>query len=406
MLTPDPSGTLAPEIPIALALILLGLIVGLIGWAWLFWRRLDAQIAEVRARIGNGPANNPTDPNALEKDLIGIQHNGRIQVVATMAQILGGAGLVFGLWFTWQSLQGTNASQHANLEAVQANLKVVQKNLSLAEEGQVTNRFTQAIEQLGAMPDGKPNLVARLGGIYALERLAQDSPKDHGTIMEVLTAYVRERAQGPARSVAADACSSKRTEPLTFAEAGFLQQEHSDIQAILTVLGRRSRTAEAREGYINLSRTDLRALDLTFADLEGAAMQDTDLEKAAAGAANLKRAFLVCAHLEDSDLPGADLQDANLTGANLRGATLDKAKLRRARLVGANLECAPLASRQDECTRLQGTDLVDADLTGARLQGVDLQGAVGLTCEQLSGAVTDVGTTLPDGFRCPDVLSS
>ncbi len=38
------------------------------------------------------------------------------------------------------------------------------------------------------------NLEVRLGGIYALERIARDSPKDHWTIMEVLTAYVRENS--------------------------------------------------------------------------------------------------------------------------------------------------------------------------------------------------------------------
>ena len=37
-------------------------------------------------------------------------------------------------------------------------------------------------------------MAIRLGGIYALERIARDSEKDHGPIMEVLTAYVREKA--------------------------------------------------------------------------------------------------------------------------------------------------------------------------------------------------------------------
>ncbi len=44
--------------------------------------------------------------------------------------------------------------------------------------------------------NGKPkiNLEVRLGGIYALERIAHDSPKNQSTIMEVLTAYVRENS--------------------------------------------------------------------------------------------------------------------------------------------------------------------------------------------------------------------
>jgi hypothetical protein len=69
------------------------------------------------------------------------------------------------------------------------------QSLNLSREGQITDRFTKAIDQLGALDgDGKPKLEIRLGGIYALERIARDSERDHGPIMEVLTAYVREHA--------------------------------------------------------------------------------------------------------------------------------------------------------------------------------------------------------------------
>src|SRR5262249_51668713 len=35
---------------------------------------------------------------------------------------------------------------------------------------------------------------------YALERITKDSPKDHGQIMEVLTAYVRDNAPWPPKN--------------------------------------------------------------------------------------------------------------------------------------------------------------------------------------------------------------
>jgi len=53
----------------------------------------------------------------------------------------------------------------------------------------VTDRFIKAIEQLGSK-----ELDARIGGIYALERVARDSEKDHRTVMEVLTAFIREHS--------------------------------------------------------------------------------------------------------------------------------------------------------------------------------------------------------------------
>jgi hypothetical protein len=35
----------------------------------------------------------------------------------------------------------------------------------------------------------------RIGGIYALERIARDSAIDHPTVMEVLAAFIREHSQ-------------------------------------------------------------------------------------------------------------------------------------------------------------------------------------------------------------------
>jgi hypothetical protein len=50
----------------------------------------------------------------------------------------------------------------------------------LTEQGQVTDRYTKAIEQLES-----EKLDVRIGGIYALERVARDSARDHPTVMEV-----------------------------------------------------------------------------------------------------------------------------------------------------------------------------------------------------------------------------
>ena len=66
------------------------------------------------------------------------------------------------------------------------------RNFILSREGQVTDRYTKAIEQLGS-----DKLDVRIGGIYALERVARDSAKDHPTVMEVLTAFIREHSREP-----------------------------------------------------------------------------------------------------------------------------------------------------------------------------------------------------------------
>jgi hypothetical protein len=64
-----------------------------------------------------------------------------------------------------------------------------QDRLKLSEQGQVTDRYTKAIDQL----DEKHGLAVRLGGLYALERIARETRDDRVTIAEVLCAYAPHR---------------------------------------------------------------------------------------------------------------------------------------------------------------------------------------------------------------------
>ena len=187
----------------------------------------------------------------------------------TLAQIFGGLALLYGLYLTQRRIVAT------------------EDNVRIAQEGQVTERFTRAIEQLG-----NDNLAIQLGGIYALERLAKDSEKDHGTIMEVLTAYVREKA----------------TKEGKYAEETSLKPT-ADIQAILTVLSRRATT-----NYYPLE------LDLNHTRLVGADLTGANLDDAYLTGADLTGAYLTGAYLNSADLTGADLTGANLTRARLDGA--------------------------------------------------------------------------------------
>ncbi|KUL43773.1 hypothetical protein [Streptomyces regalis] len=103
------------------------------------------------------------------------------------------------------------------------------RNYLLSREGQVTDRYATAIGQLASDKGDE-----RMGGIYGLERIMADSPRDHYTIVEVLAAFVREHAQTPAAPDAVDA------------------RAPADVQAALTVLGRRPQRPELKLRPINL----------------------------------------------------------------------------------------------------------------------------------------------------------
>ena len=273
---------------------------------------------------------------------------------ATIAQILGGLALLIGIYLTWRRVGAA------------------EKQVEVVREEQITERFTRAIEQLGS-----DKLEVRLGGIYALERIARDSEKDHWTVMEVLTAYVRENARWT------------EDRPKEFAPLP------TDIQAILTVLARRRRDFEKDPALrLDLSYTDLRRAWLPGAHLEGALLGRAHLEAAFLMDAHLEAAYLwlAClqgAHLEGAHLGGADLRGAHLAGANLKGADLGGADLR-----GADLRHADLAGANLRAAHLEG-----ADLGGADLMGVDLSLVKGLTQDQIETVFTDENTVLPDYLK-------
>jgi hypothetical protein len=193
-----------------------------------------------------------------------------------VAQILAGTALLSGLYFTWRTLQ-------------------------VNREGQITERFTRAIDQLGAThDDNSKNLELRLGGIYALERTARESERDHWSIMEVLTAYVRQHTPWPEerRKAMEAAAVEKKSEEDSRGESKPTEVPGlaPDIQAIMTVIRRRTRYY----GHGEPERLDLYETNLTGANLTGA---------------NLTGAILRGAYLR-----GAYLREADLTGADLKGA--------------------------------------------------------------------------------------
>jgi hypothetical protein len=195
-----------------------------------------------------------------------------------------------------------------------------------AEQGHITDRFTAAVEQLGS-----DKMAVRLGAIYALERISRDSRRDHWTIMETLTAYVREHAPWPPRVFAnpfvelqgriVEESAAERPANEAKPAASVNVRPATDIQAVLTVLGRR----EARKR----DEAENRRLDLTETDLRGANLSAIHMENADFTEAHLEGADLDGAHLEGADLDGAHLEGANLWGAHLEGARLRQEQLDR-----------------------------------------------------------------------------
>jgi hypothetical protein len=237
--------------------------------------------------------------------------------------------------------------------AALGNLAMVSRTYRLTQQGQITDRYTKAVEQLGG-----DKLDVCLGGIYALERIAVDSKRDHPTIVEVLSTFVRERTNLPW----AENRTTSQGKPA------------ADVQAAVTVLGRLPHRKGVSRG-----------------DLQGALLMGAQLLRANLSGVLFFNADLSGAALLHADLSGAAFMDTNLSDALLSKADLSNTHLFDTDLSRANLRDADLSAAWFH----------DTDLFGAELQGANLSRAKGLTQEQLNMAKGDKMTKLPKGLQRP-----
>ncbi len=286
------------------------------------------------------------------------------------------------------------------------------RRFDASQEVRISERFTAAIEQLGAQRlDGAPRTETRIGGIYALERIARESDHEYWPVLEVLSAYVRDNAPWLAsESAAEEAYGGPQTSP------------RADIQAVLTILGRRrpppvmpdhppldlrgsdlrganlvaARLAGVNLQAANLERADLSRAQLAGANLREAVLRGARLSGAALEDARLTRADAEAAHFNGGNMRGADLNGANLKGADLWQTDLSEANLRDADLKQADLAQAALRSAILWRADLDGANLEGAVLDGAHLERANLRGVLGLTWEQGESVFTDGNTVLPD----------
>jgi hypothetical protein len=198
---------------LAIGVVLVLLTAAMVGFpSWLLARDIGATelTAEQRASAVNG-------------------------IRSTLVQGIVGLAALGGIFVAWQQLQ---------------------TDRDLTREGQVTDRYTRAIDQLG-----HKNVDVRLGGIYALARIAKDSPPDRVPVAEVLTAFIRGHAPWPPRRPGQPPADAFPPDKLPL-----LQSRAPDVQAALTVLSRRDRRSD--DPPLDLNGTDLRRAQLVGAHLE------------------------------------------------------------------------------------------------------------------------------------------
>jgi len=330
-------------------------VVALGAW-WLWWRLPQREVDRRSGAITDAKTRADVEDNFRK----------------TIGQLLGGAAVLIGAGFAY--LQFTQQQQAA-------------RDLFIA------NQVSKGFELLGNK-DNQPQ--QRLGGIYALEGVMNGSKQYSRPVLEALCAFVRDetqaklaatRARNATTAGATPRDSRNRSRAVTKTDTE-PEPPASDIQAALTVIGRRVAREDAVPHFHN---AHIPKADLTGAYMMGADLSGADLTGANLTGANLTGANLMGANLTGASLTGADLVRANLTGANLTGAELTGANLRDANLTdanlfGANLTGANLFVANLDRANLIGGNLTRAYLNSANITGANLTDASGLTAQQLDKA--------------------
>lgn len=328
-----------------------------IAWALLAFAVLVVFAALILVPVWLKPPLSKADLSAVpagEKRVVLQQAQGQLQnnIRSTLLQGLAGVLVVAGAVATWRQVQ-------------------------VSREGQITDRLTHAIDQLG-----NDKVDVRIGGIYALERLAKDSAADRLAIGEILAAFIRSHVPW---SAGHRSRPDPRPLPDVDETAPWLTDRAPDVRTAVLVLGRYPRNEHDQRlavRRVDLQRTNfyggtLINVDLAYSNLAGGLAAGVHWEMCRFFRTDLRKTELIRAKLDRSDFTEAHLQEANLEGATLREANLSNASL-----CGANLRDADL----------RDSNLTQADLRNANLSGALLLGA------QLVDVQTDQATTWPVGF--------
>ncbi|WP_170943978.1 pentapeptide repeat-containing protein [Leptolyngbya sp. BC1307] len=241
------------------------------------------------------------------------------------------------------------------------------ENLRATEEKQIAERFSKAVEMLGH----EENVHIRLGGIYALERIAMDSRKDHYPVMQVLAAFIRTKTSVVREQVSdtkqqdlhqyeefssardhheqeeeerfgghygnyEDMCAGEYEYFIGALNEGYVPNHSVDVQVAVSAIGRRN-LSDSSSYFLDLSKTLLEGIafegnyenvnfykahfkDCIFGTQSGekyTSFRDDDFREAIFEKVEFKHSTFRKTRFNNSVFVSTTFKDTDLTGADL-----------------------------------------------------------------------------------------
>lgn len=257
--------------------------------------------------------------------------------------------------------------------------RVADRQANIAQQSLLNERYQKGAEMLGSEV-----LSVRLGGVYALQSLAQENPEQyHIQIMRLFCAFARCPTRNPT-------LKSELDENRQDALQGIRQDVEAMMQAICSRPESRIALERIADFRLDLRGADLHGMQLLDADLSNAMLHHSNLSRVNFANTDLTDSFLSYADLSQAqfhdvnfsrtrlwsaDLSGAFLQDADLPGVDFSNAKLHGTNLGRANLSGTNFQYATATKTWFDSANLSRAIFLRADLSGAKLMKADLTDA-------------------------------
>nr|WP_290224025.1 pentapeptide repeat-containing protein [Trichocoleus desertorum] len=289
----------------------------------------------------------------------------RNEALKSLIEILKFLGLAFGgivvILNTFYSAKRSEAF-NKNAETALENTKIALENIKLAElklnldiqnlkttkHEKLSERFIKAVEQLSS-----EKITICLGGIYSLEKIAEDSESSDykSTVLEVLSSFVREASiQNPPTETENETALLKKSLHLRV-----------DIQTALRAIGK---ILDKEIGC-----------ELTNINVGGAALKNLDFQTVSFAGANLRQSLFFNVNLRKAKFTGADLQGALFRDVNFNGADISLADFQQSVFVEV--------------------DLGDVQMIFTDIRGANLKGSKNLSLRDIKYAIGNQKTSLP-----------
>jgi uncharacterized protein YjbI with pentapeptide repeats len=222
----------------------------------------------------------------------------RREALTIAATLIGAMALFMNLVFTSRTVENSRLTLDHQRESQR-------QTLNLQRKSQQDERFFKAAQLLA----DKDSIDARIGALFALERLAQESDDYYAQVIEVICSFIRRRSD------------DVRVNPNVVPSKGVPPAPH-DIDVAMMILSRR-RMGLGRGEQTGLN---LRGAYLSKLTLKGGDFQLADLSQAVLFSTSLTEINLARASLEDAQIQRSTWNDCILIETNLEGSKAFRAR--------------------------------------------------------------------------------